>query len=155
LITLGRLAQLELLARLAEQVLVPRGVLAEVAAKDDKGWLAGEIERHPGFTIAPDVPFPPSLDDWELGRGECCVIAHAASQPHLIAVLDDLRARRAAKAFGLNVTGTLGILVRARRAGLIPRVSPLIAAMRDIGFYASDAVIRETLANVGEAPEEK
>ena len=71
-------------------------------------------------------------------------------QPQLTAIPDDLRARQAAKAHGLGITGTLGILVRARRAGLISRVWPLVAAMRDFGFYASDDVIHATLASVGE-----
>ncbi len=113
-----------------------------------------EIGRYSGLTIAPDLPPPPALDEWDLGRGERCVIAHVASQPDLLAVLDDLRARQAAKALGLQVTGTLGILVRAKRAGLLANVSPLIAAMKDLGFYASEAVIRETLASVGEASED-
>ena len=154
LITLGRLARLDLLTELAEVVIVPRGVIDEVAAKSEKDWLVQAVERHAGVTVTPDVPPPVSLEDWDLGRGEQCVIAHVIGQPHLTAVLDDLRARQAAKAHALRITGTLGILVRARRAGLIPRVWPLVAAMKDFGFYASDEVIRETLASVGEAPEE-
>jgi predicted nucleic acid-binding protein len=140
---------LELLPQLAEAVLVPRGVLDEIAAKDDQR-LAESIASHAGFTVTPDEPMPVALAEWDLGRGECYVIAHAVTRPALIAVLDDRRARQAAQAFGLRVTGTLGILVRARRTGLIAAMEPVIAAMRSIGFYASDAVVREVLASVGE-----
>jgi predicted nucleic acid-binding protein len=63
LITLGRLMRLDLLPQLADAVVVPRGVLDEVAAKLDEHRLAEVVERQPGFSIVPDVPLPLSLSD--------------------------------------------------------------------------------------------
>jgi predicted nucleic acid-binding protein len=64
LITLGRLARLDLLTELAEAVIVPRGVIEEVAAKSEKDWLVQAVEKQPGVTVTSDVPTPASLEDW-------------------------------------------------------------------------------------------
>lgn len=100
--------------------------------------------------MTPDRPIPQSLDAWDLGRGECCVIAHALTQAGLVPMLDDRRARLAAQAMGLPVIGTLGLLVLARGAGLIDALAPLIARLRTLGFHAGEAVVREALVSVGE-----
>jgi predicted nucleic acid-binding protein len=153
LIALGRIHLLDLLPRLARPVIVPQGVLTEVGAKPGERWLADAVRSQSGLTTAPDQPTPPALDAWDLGRGESCVIAHALTQAGLVPMLDDRRARQAAQALGLPVIGTLGLLVRARRAGLIEALAPLIAQLRLLGFYAGDAVVREALARVGETPD--
>jgi predicted nucleic acid-binding protein len=61
-----------------------------------------------------------------LGTGERAVIAYAQAYRGYVAGMDDLRARQVAEAIGLKVTGTLGILLRAKQAGLIPAVKPLV-----------------------------
>ncbi len=53
-------------------------------------------------------------------------------------VLDDHQARAAARVHGLPVTGTLGLLVRAKHQGLISEVRPLMHSMVAAGHYASD-----------------
>lgn len=52
-------------------------------------------------------------------------------------VLDDHQARAAALDLGLMVTGTLGLLVRAKQQGIISQVRPLMQAMVASGHYAS------------------
>jgi predicted nucleic acid-binding protein len=65
-------------------------------------------------------------------------------------VIDDLEARRCAKAMGLAVIGTLGIVDRAKVAGLIERAGPVIQRLRETGLYASDEIVRRLLREVGE-----
>jgi predicted nucleic acid-binding protein len=43
-----------------------------------------------------------------------------------IVVLDDALARQVAETLGLCLTGTLGLLLDAKRVGLIPKVSPVL-----------------------------
>lgn len=52
-------------------------------------------------------------------------------------MLDDGLGRQLARSQGLRVTGTLGVLVEAKRAGLIPLVMPLVARLRNAGFRMS------------------
>ena len=56
-------------------------------------------------------------------------------------------------ALGLAVTGTVGILVRARRRGLVGPLTPLLTALRASGQRLSEALVHQALADVGEAAE--
>ncbi len=87
-----------------------------------------------------------------LELGECAAISRALEIGAALLV-DERAARAQAAALGLTVTGTLGVLVRARRRGLIGPLAPLIAALRASGQRLSHQVVAQALASVGEAPE--
>ena len=52
-----------------------------------------------------------------------------------VAVLDDLAARRCAQAHGIEVIGTLGLVLLAKKRGLIPSVSEPLAAIVAAGLF--------------------
>jgi hypothetical protein len=58
----------------------------------------------------------------ELGPGEAEAIALAQARAAIRLILDDKKARRIAGRLGLPVTGTLAVLLRAKRQGLLPTV---------------------------------
>lgn len=68
-------------------------------------------------------------------------------------VTDDRAARRHAETLGVPVLGTLGLLVLAKRKGLISLVKPLILAISDGGHHISQAAIGAALSAANEAPE--
>lgn len=51
--------------------------------------------------------------------------------------LDDNAAKKTAKYLGLTVTGTLGVLLKAKRQGIISEIRPLLSKVRQNGFYVS------------------
>jgi uncharacterized protein len=69
-----------------------------------------------------------------------------------VCIMDDLQARQLAEAIGLKVTGTLGILLRAKQAGLIPTVKPLIDDLAAQGFRLRPELHRDVLELAGEIP---
>ena len=69
-----------------------------------------------------------------LGDGERAAIALAASRRSDLLLLDDALARRHARLLGVPVTGTLGVLLRAKTAGLLPAVAPVIDRLEQLGF---------------------
>ena len=81
----------------------------------------------------------------DLGKGEAEAIAIAHERDALL-ILDDGLARRHAQLIGVTLTGTLGVLVKAKTAGHIPQVAPLISRLTEFGFRVSgqtrDAVLR-------------
>jgi len=85
-----------------------------------------------------------------LGVGERAVIAYACAGDGYAAGLDDLRARQLAESVGLKVVGTLGTLVRAKRAGLISAVQPLLDEVIFQGFRLNPELYRDVLALAGE-----
>lgn len=150
LILLGRISRLDLLPALAEQVVVPRAVLQELTVKQGQDWLAQTVSSHPGIDIVDDAPIPADLRRWNLGAGESAVVAFCLANAGYRAVLDDLRGRRCAQALKVPLFGTLGVVVDARRQGLIPLARPLIAAIRGVGYYVDDKLIEAALKEVGE-----
>lgn len=60
-------------------------------------------------------------------------------------LIDERLARRHAKRLGLNLTGTIGILLKAKRQGLVPAVKPLVDQLRYGGIWLSDALVAEAL----------
>jgi predicted nucleic acid-binding protein len=70
----------------------------------------------------------------DLGPGEAEVLLLALESRDATVILDDLLARRVAQAMEIRLTGTLGLLVDAKRAGLIPAVSPLLDRLHALRF---------------------
>lgn len=149
LILLGKLGRTDLLDSLAKQVIVPQAVLREVAAgspddsamKQTLDWAATRVQN--------DVPVPLSISGWDLGAGESQVLAYCIGNVRR-AVLDDGEARAAAKAHSLRVVGTLGVILRARIAGLIPAARPLVDQLIECGSFLGAELVRQALQKVGE-----
>jgi len=89
-----------------------------------------------------DLQFQSTLD---VDQGEASAIALAfESEPSLV-VIDDDKARKLAKRLNLNITGSLGIFLRAKREGIIPAIKPIIAKIQQTNFRYSQKVLNEIL----------
>ncbi len=149
LILLGKLQQLDLLAMLAPSLVVPEAVIREVAAgsgldRATAGSMAWARER-----MRPDVPVATSVSLWDLGAGESQVISHCLVMS-AVAVLDDGEARACAQAHDLSLIGTLGVILRARKQGLIPAARPLIEALVSAGSFLDRSLVERELARLHE-----
>jgi len=71
---------------------------------------------------------------WDLGKGETAVISYVIMYPNFHVIIDDYAARRCAKTLNIKSLGTLGILLLAKRRGVIPSVSASIKKLRQIGM---------------------
>ena len=80
------------------------------------------------------------ITDLNLGKGEADVIA-LASQTGLKVVIDDSKARKVAEDMGLRLTGTIGVLIKAERLGLIRSAHDKVTELRDKGFYVSEELL--------------
>jgi predicted nucleic acid-binding protein len=113
-----------------------------------------EVERESGISpqwLRIEAPNPvlatalqANVDD-----GEAEAIALATERQWRI-VLDDRKARDLAHHMGLKVIGTVGVLVRAKRLGLIAWIKPLLDDLSRNGFHLSENLKREALLLVGE-----
>jgi predicted nucleic acid-binding protein len=86
----------------------------------------------------------------DLDRGEAEVIALAQELGADLLIIDERLARRHTRRLGLTLTGTLGVLLRAKSTGLIPSVAPLIEQMLRDGIHLGDSVVAEALRLAGE-----
>ena len=147
---LHQIGHLALLPRLVGSVIVPVAVVDELA-----------VGRAAGIAL-PD----PSVLEWvrvqrplseravrlitDLGPGESEVLMLGLELPNSVLILDDGLARRVAESLGLHFTGSLGLLLDAKRAGLIPAVSPLLDQLQELRFRIAPHTRRAVLELAGE-----
>lgn len=149
LILLGKIGQLHLLEALVPQVTVPAAVVDELAAGADRDPEGPSTVTWAQARSAQNVPVPQSIAGWDLGAGESQILAHCLGGSRR-AVLDDAEARAPARVHGVRLVGTLGVILRARRASLIPAARPLIQRLQERGAFLSDDLVKLALNKVGE-----
>jgi predicted nucleic acid-binding protein len=117
---LHQLGVLDVLPKLVTTVTVPPAVEDELAAGRKLGLHLPDLKNLDWIAVRrplSSVALPIVTD---LGAGEREVLALALETPDSVCVLDDALARQIASALQLRITGTLGILIDAKRTGLIP-----------------------------------
>jgi predicted nucleic acid-binding protein len=152
LIALAVLESLHLPGQLWGQLLVPQTVLDECIGLAHKTGAqqirhaveAGLIEVR--ADALPDDELPGS----HLDPGESQAIRLAR---HLRAVLlmDERRGRKTASLLEIPHVGTCGLLVQAKRSGLIDQVSLLLDRLLAAGYFLAPALVKDTLRVAGES----
>lgn len=74
----------------------------------------------------------------------------AREQKADLVIIDDDAAKKTAIFLGLNVTGTLGVLLKAKREGYLEKVEPVINELLRDGLFISDTVKSYVLKEAGE-----
>jgi len=148
----SRIGLLDLLPTLFASIYVPEQVMLEL----DMGRLFRQDTVNPrNLPWAKPVSVPQAmigdLPANRLGTGERAVIAYANVHHGMIAGLDDRQARQLAESLGLEIVGTLGILLRAKQADLIPAVRPSLDAAIDQGFRVTSDLYQDVLRLAKEA----
>lgn len=147
LISLGRLDLIGLLGALFAEVQVPEVVIRECLARPDN---PDALRIRHALDQRHLVGCPTPLETLTgLDAGESAAIVRAKAIGAAV-LLDERAGRQRALVMGLMVTGTLGVLVRARQRGLIGPLGPLITALRASGQRLSHSVVLRALAAVGE-----
>jgi predicted nucleic acid-binding protein len=135
------LAQLPLLARMFDSVLMPPAVRDELLTPRRR-FRAISLEEIPGACLrAPTNRERVEELSRELQLGECEAIALAEEIPAKL-LIDERAGRMIAKKLGIPLTGVIGILIEAKSRGMVPAVLPLLTRLRaDLGFFLSDEVM--------------
>jgi len=150
LISLARINQHELLPRLFSKILVPLEVWNEVTVKGKGLPGAHEISHATWIAIQkPDSQLVRPLSIL-LDIGESEVIALAQTMPDCIILLDDSRARKIAMRLNIKQIGTVGLLLRAKRMGLVEKIKPHLDSLIENGIYIRQKLIDAVLSDAGE-----
>ncbi len=153
LIALGRIQRLDLLPALFPAVVAPTAVYEEVEVQGASQPGALTLANATWLRVPP-VYHPNSvrylLATLERGEAEAIVLAQELHADWLL--LDEIKARVAARRLGLRVIGVAGILVLAKQHGLIAAVRPLLDSLPLHRFRISAQVIHATLVAAGEQP---
>ena len=77
--------------------------------------------------------------------GEASTIALAVETDDIVIILDNLKARKLAQKLNLKITGTIGVLVKARKRNIITSTQEVLNRLRNEGFRISDEIEKEFL----------
>ncbi len=149
--TLNHLGRIDWLQSLYKEIWIPPAVVAEL--------------EHPPSRLSPipvssisllQIRAPVSAARVHellvsLDRGEAEAIALAEELHADLILMDELDGRETAQRLGIPVTGTLGILLRAKQQGLCPEIRPLLGQLQsEINFFIAPSLLASVLKTAGE-----
>ena len=140
LILLGRIDELDVLHRLCEKVYITPTIQEEYG-EELPDWI--EIK-------APENTQYQHLLEMDLDAGEASAIALSLEINRSILIIDDLKGRKIAERLHLTYSGTLGLLLQAKRTGILPALRPVVAKIRETNFRFSETLLDYILEQAGE-----
>jgi predicted nucleic acid-binding protein len=90
------------------------------------------------------------LLELQIDKGESSALVLAMEQGECTVVLDDQKARKIAAHLHIPYTGTLGIIVKAKTAGYITSIVPILEKIRETNFRISPMLEKNLLELAGE-----
>ncbi|MBC7369099.1 MAG: DUF3368 domain-containing protein [Undibacterium sp.] len=151
LILLAKVGRLDLVGALADEVWIPAAVWKEVvtegAGRPEVALIASTFA---GAVQLPDAELVAAFR-FQVDEGEAAAMALAARNRHACLLMDDARGRALAELNHFRCIGTLGLLVRAKRGGLLPALRPVFRQLRVADWYIEERLLRRTLMVVDES----
>jgi hypothetical protein len=145
LVALFLLGRLKLLKQLYGNIIIPPAVHQEFLSGRPSVVRAEVLEQASWIQVI-NLNSPRRAELLAgLDRGEAEVITLAEEQNATLVIMDEKLGRRYVRRLGLPLTGTLGVLLRARGRGLVKSIKPLVESLIEQGFYLGDALVEEAL----------
>jgi uncharacterized protein len=139
LIVLDQIGETDLLQQIFSPVYIPPKVEQECETIPE--WITIKSVQHTAMVRVLEA---------QMDSGEVQVIALSLELGSPGVILDDLKARRVAQRLKLRVCGTIGILLRAKRDGMIAEIRPRLDSLVDANFHMTPELYREALRLAGE-----
>ncbi len=147
---LHRIGHLDVLHELYGRIAIPKAVEKELEEGHIHGEDVPQLANYPWIEII-NVSTPEYLNlIVDLGPGESEVLAVASYNPLVLVVLDDKLARRIAVMQGFRLTGTAGVLLRAKDRGFITALKPVIEKLLSLDFRLKPELVKVILELAGE-----
>ncbi len=144
--------KLHLLAKVFSEIHIVRSVHEELASLEKYGFERSYFEQE--WIKVVDFQAPPATHfNWisSLDKGEIDSILFSLESGADIILIDEKKGRDVAKQSGIQVLGTLGILLEFKKRALIPSLKPLVEVLvNQLQFRLSPALIVEVLKRAGE-----
>lgn len=143
---------LHLLPAMYDTVTVPAAVVSEIEKGIELGIALPRVREFPWIRIrsVEHGRLLPSMTD--MGEGEREVLALAVESSDTLVLLDDDWARRVADLLRVKYTGTLGVMVKAKKRGLIAEVRTFVDRLESLHFRLDSSTRTHILRLAGESP---
>ena len=149
ILSLLKINKLILLKELYGRIIIPNAVYQEIENGKDKQYyqdlsLLSWIE----ITKLKNTDSRENFN--ELDRGEAEVLIVANEQNADLIIMDEIIGRRFAKQLNFNITGTIGILLKAKEKRLINSVTKLLTELTDKGTWLNTKLVSKAIELAGE-----
>ena len=143
--------KLDILKKLYGEIIIPDAVFKEVTEKADSACqiLKSSLDWIHVKTITNESDKKMYKAKLHAGEVEVMILAQEIEGTTLV-IIDDNAAKKTAKYLGLTVTGTIGVLLKAKRSGIISEVYPLLEEIKRNGFYIDNSLEMLILEQAGE-----
>lgn len=144
IISLLKIGKLHILKDLYGEIFIAQEVFNELNAGKTKEYYT-DISKIEWIKIK-EIKNKKSLSYFlDLDKGEAETIILATEIEADLTILDETLGRYHAKHAGLKLTGTLGVLLKAKNSGYIEEIKPLLSDLKNKGIWLSDNLINEVL----------
>lgn len=151
LIALCHVDALDVLKKLYGEITIPNAVYEEISVKTNS-VCKKQVDASLDWIHIENIKneMAKNMYKTQLHDGEVEVMILAQEIDADVVVIDDMNAKKHAKYLKLPVTGTLGVLIKAKKMGYIEQLKPLLSGMVQNNIYLSDTLISRCLREVGE-----
>ena len=139
-IILTNIGELELLHKVYGQIVTTPEIVAEFGEPLPE-WLE--------ITEVGDK-YRQTILELQIDKGESSAVALPLETPNRTVILDDYKARKIAERLGLTLTGTIGVIIKAKLNGTIPSVKPLLEKIKQTDFRLSAEIEAQALKEANE-----
>jgi len=133
LIALEKIDLLQILCKIYKEIILPEAVVREFGNFDLDCHSVRKVESRLINVL---------MQDLNLGKGESEVIA-LAYETNFKVLIDDLKARKVAENLGLSISGSIGVMLKAEKLGIIDSALKKTQELKDKGFYVSNELLSE------------
>jgi predicted nucleic acid-binding protein len=140
LIVLSKIGEMDLLKKVYGSIFTTQDIASEFGDSLPEWIEVLEVKD----------PFRQQLLELQIDKGESSAIALALEMPGSTVILDDFKARKIAIKLGIQVTGTLGVIIRAKQKGVLSSIKPFLEKLKQTNFRLSPELELEALKMAGE-----
>ena len=149
IISLLKISKLEILKNLYDEIFIPNAVYEELEAGLNKEYYK-DLTQINWINIVPIKSKSSHKYFIDLDKGEAEAIILATEIQADLIIIDEKIGRYYANHADLKVTGTLGVLLKAKKEGLIKEIKPILNELIIKGIWISDKLYKELSSLAGE-----
>lgn len=144
IISLLKIGKLSILKDLYKSIIIPKEVFNEIENGKNKSYYINLLEIE--WIEIKEIKDKKSLSyflDLDKGEAETIILANEINAD--LVIIDEKLARYHAKHANLKVTGTLGVLLKAKRKGKIKNIKTLLNELKEKGIWLNDKLVERVL----------
>lgn len=149
IISLLKIGKLIILKKLYTKIIVPQEVYNEIENGKEKEYYA-DLSLLDWIEVIPIKDKKSIFYFLDLDKGEAETIILAIEIKADLVIIDEKLGRFHAKHADLKITGTLGILLKAKKQGIIKKIKPLLLELKEKGIWLNDNLFEKVLILAGE-----